>query len=501
MRTLLQQSLPRTAVVATAADLALLPVTAGAAFVNSFRDLFNYRADSIQAADGVTVVNALGGAGRWERVGLAHPAWSLQTAWFIDPASGNDEADGSTSGTAIKTTLELHRRITANPVVRVPTTITVLASLPATECWVADFTVDNQGGSLWLKGTRTTAFSGTLSAKVDLSTASGNGVTAKATSTWTVANEIGRLIKDVTNTRFSFVAADLGAAQAKLAPWLTINESQGSASPTEGNTTVGAAVETYTLPTVSRGQVTFHGAAVAGAAAGTIVVSDLDFANVATYASHITAINAPVCWQNCKFGNSWKFAGGTHNLINCYQASSSAFLDYCPFIRICGGVQTTSWGNNGNPAGATIDLANNVLFQGAQLLVNRMGFVRLRAVFFEDLGATACIQLLDGASIKGTSGGTVCGNNNTGSALIAGAGCRCAFTGTAANFWKLACSATPVTLSGTTTAPAMDPTTFAYNATARTITFANVDATYAGGGFGGAVCDPRSGCFFGNTAI
>jgi hypothetical protein len=62
------------------------------------------------AADGITVIAA--SVGKWLRLIAPVPKWTAQSTWKVDPAAGNDEADGLTIGTAIKTLKEWCRRVT-----------------------------------------------------------------------------------------------------------------------------------------------------------------------------------------------------------------------------------------------------------------------------------------------------------------------------------------------------------------------------------------------------
>ena len=65
------------------------------AHVKSVRDMFYLDRTSTLVADGITIVTALGGTGRWLRMMFADPTWYAVTAWSIDPAGtfgtpGND---------------------------------------------------------------------------------------------------------------------------------------------------------------------------------------------------------------------------------------------------------------------------------------------------------------------------------------------------------------------------------------------------------------------------
>lgn len=95
------------------------------AFVLTVEDYFTLSRSSALTADGITVIAPTTGPGRWLRKNIASPRWAKQAAWFIDSVNGNDENDGSTSGTELRTHAELQRRW--GPAVRIAqdTTVTI----------------------------------------------------------------------------------------------------------------------------------------------------------------------------------------------------------------------------------------------------------------------------------------------------------------------------------------------------------------------------------------
>lgn len=70
-----------------------------------------YRLDkaSVLAPDGITVIAAVGG-GNWIAEPRVDRTWDDQPVWFINAATGNDENNGATGPTAIKTWAEYVRR-------------------------------------------------------------------------------------------------------------------------------------------------------------------------------------------------------------------------------------------------------------------------------------------------------------------------------------------------------------------------------------------------------
>lgn len=105
--------------VSEVADLTALALVAGSApgvaWVQSLKCLWRREAASTATADGITVIAALGG-GRWERlIGTTALDWVYQSAWYVDQAAGNDEADGSV-GAPLQSVAEVNRRLSVGEV-------------------------------------------------------------------------------------------------------------------------------------------------------------------------------------------------------------------------------------------------------------------------------------------------------------------------------------------------------------------------------------------------
>jgi hypothetical protein len=65
------------------------------------------------AADGITIVTTASGVGRWVRMASTSTKFLNSRTWYIDPAAGNDENNGTTNLTPLKTCKELNRRVWA----------------------------------------------------------------------------------------------------------------------------------------------------------------------------------------------------------------------------------------------------------------------------------------------------------------------------------------------------------------------------------------------------
>lgn len=104
-----------TTVVADLAALAAEPVGVRRdgflIYVRSLRSYFSLERASSLAPDGITAIAGRGVAGSaWVRLPIAHPAWAQIADWYINATTGDDENDGQSDGTALRTFAELSRR-------------------------------------------------------------------------------------------------------------------------------------------------------------------------------------------------------------------------------------------------------------------------------------------------------------------------------------------------------------------------------------------------------
>ena len=151
-------------VVANIAALSAIVVIAsddGApAYVLSVEDVWVYHTNSVLTPDGVTIAVA-NGPGNWERLNLGSVEWREQPSWFVNPTTGNDENDGLTSPSAIKTLAELTRRWGKNPIIPQATNVTLLENIPNTDSLqILDLTTGST--TLFFNGVTTPLLAGTL---------------------------------------------------------------------------------------------------------------------------------------------------------------------------------------------------------------------------------------------------------------------------------------------------------------------------------------------------
>ncbi len=238
-------------------SLAFPAVGSVVARVKTVRDFFYLDRTSTLTADGITVVTALGGTGRWLRMRIADPFWRTQFSWTIDPGAGNDEGLGD-AGHPLKTRSEFYRRIGTNALRDNTITVTILSSLLAGDTErPPGFTSDtaSAGGAAFIKfvGTRRVLFTGTIDSPSGVTNRNGSTATPTSikvsglSSTWTAGDGVtsfldpGVVVTD--GTLFARPVQDKGTKTAWVSPPISL-------SNLEGTFTAGASITIYDVPSL-----------------------------------------------------------------------------------------------------------------------------------------------------------------------------------------------------------------------------------------------------------
>jgi len=164
-------------------------------YVATLRAWFAWHAASAVADDTVAflsvAVTANGAsAGRFVRLGWAHPSWRAQTAWFVSTA-GSNENDGATVGAPVLSDEEIARRWGAGMVLTVPVTVTYAQSPTTTTNLDVGYA---DGGSLSLVGTPTVTKAGTVISAVQAQVrTAGSELGWAITGTGLGATEVGKI--------------------------------------------------------------------------------------------------------------------------------------------------------------------------------------------------------------------------------------------------------------------------------------------------------------------
>ena len=238
-------------IVPTLAALAALDLTdcpdGTHVYVQTLEQFFVLERTSTATPDGITIVAAQQGGGNLLRI-IAHtPRWTLQRTWFVHALLGNDENDGATAATPVRTGAEIVRRL---PYIDFADYLINLLS--ATDDGNFDFnpkftgnagvaTVTPNAATITIRGQRTLTSIGVVTA----ATATSPGTNAQATVTGAgiTAALIGQLITLTSGVLAGFQATVLSVTgnTATISNWF---------NPANVPTTGGAySVGAVTTPT------------------------------------------------------------------------------------------------------------------------------------------------------------------------------------------------------------------------------------------------------------
>lgn len=463
--------------------------TGNHAYVQSVRATFVYDDSSTATADSITVLTATGGSGRWLRVITPSLYWTAQTTWYINAGSGNDENDGS-SGSPIKTFAEFQRR--TGFFTKVDTTVTInIADATFSEDIIVD-TAFGTNGKIIIQGTTTTVSSSTFT-----------GVTARSgnqpleVTGAGLDGYVGKMIIHTSTGATAHIVKSLGTNSVRLTPFLTTNT---TTLPVNGTLVTPSSGDAYQVVTITK-------------LTGTI--------SAKTFGSAITSGKQALVFKNVEISASsgsigCSFVGTTSRIViadgqitNTTPAISGTFCYSVLFgSSIFPAILGAGSGITALHAGGTLStllifgwqsnfLRQGFLAQGCQL-ARIFGEVQILDAMCMDWGSdySAAVFITDNGTLRVYSG-------FTGSSAVAGTyGIRCS-SGLIENIGGSAW-ATAITVAGAlgdifylndqSSGPAFDPSAGTFSAN-RNYSFANLDATYASGGFGGNVTS-----YFGNSA-
>jgi hypothetical protein len=479
-------------------------------YAQTFRDYFSLYKSGTDTVNGTTVLATLSGTGRWRRLGIRHPSWALQAAWYIDPVSGNDE-NGGGSGVALKTLAELDLRIGARSYVNQKTDLFLMSATPASD----PLRITSSFGPLgWLrvKGSKTTLASGTITtytAPVRTSPGTPTQITDTAQASWgTYVNKRLRITSGARAGATSWVAKNAGSNTIYTPGWMTWSTASYIVGSAPGVQVTPVAGDPYVVEDLTQlGAIVFDYAVAQNPPLGNSAACAVSFEDVimpqTTGSWFPMGVSGPPVASTYLFGCDFRDASGLQG-YDATVASNIAFVSCRAAVggnsvsteyRACLFPPTTI-----SAAGAFWTLYNDCLLQGGRLRVRRYSLVAT---------STNGLCVMDSAS----HGVTVeqCGQLRLGGPLY---GSNNALAGLQVNTGALANYASSTsfrpTITGTSgdlqlgsVAPAtgvrvFDDTTGAWGASKVATSWANLAAARPGG-FGDHVTDPVTGASFGLT--
>lgn len=485
-------------------------------YVATLLDWFAWDAASTVADDttdfmSVAVTANGASAGRFRRLGEGHPSAMDQLTWCVDGTLGSNENTGLDAASALKTTEERRRRMGPNPqwlnsAYHLRYLTDNLADIIAGQCPYGTTTVIYVHGSMTDRAGATTLLAGALTAVTALATATNipwSSTSADVPVSWTASGLVDKRIRLTSGANvgaLAWVTKDNGgaapAASARFSEFMTpaagftaapfVTPTNASAGPSSGDTFV---VET--LRVISRIHLDIN-AGPRNSPSATKVVFDsvdvgisggetcgfyIDGCRVTTQRSHMQFYTAHNCqWVNC--------------------------LDLAMFKTIVGGYSPTAsfiveWSGAGP---FTFDFWT---VQGSkQILISGHGTaaspdaVRINRFGMYD-STISGIAVVMPYGVRLAAGWVMYGSGNSGTLITLAGNCSLIYQAGQFTAPPIVTSSTPhFTFSTRTTSFPFDQAAAPpqYKA-AIDLTFANIIATVASGGFGDTdfVC-PATGC-------
>ena len=202
---------------------------------------------SVDVPDGITIVAANSGVGNWHRAESYSSHWLAQKNWWITDVTGDDEADGGTAVTPIKSWDELRRRLgTALGECGLITITLDGVAGQFTQDMVIDFVTERGPtvgvNAIAIQGTLTPLYSGSVTGRTVWNSVAGTRTTitdAAIPASWTASGLVKQLLVMTSGPNVglgNFIVADLGAKTCELAQLYDNAAGVGGLEPAVGET-------------------------------------------------------------------------------------------------------------------------------------------------------------------------------------------------------------------------------------------------------------------------
>lgn len=511
----------------TSAELASLR-EGDVVYVTSVRDYWKWLPVSAIANDDITICapTVVGvGLGRFERLLLSSPDWMLQVRWMVDAlnstALANDENDGLTATTPLLTTAERRRRMGKNTwLASTAYHLHYLSNAPGDvlegDC-ALNASVYLHGSSTERVGVSPALYTGTITA-LDTFNAATNVPWALTSAgipvSWTASGLIGKRIRLTSGANINALAyatLDQTAKKARVTEFLTpvasfsvapfVAPANASNGPSNGDTFVVENVVTLSFLQINLtgtpgnnpgGTRVIIDSLATNLSGGSALAVFSDGCNISTVRGF-----APIfhIWHNDLIGGNFGVFDEGQKIIAGGMAPSG-FSSFLRLSNLSSVLSTFDF--------FTIQGNNRFTFTGTDTEVSPVGWSFGRIGVFDSSQPNLCLAGQGHRLILGGGGGALTfvlyGSGNTSDLVIL-------MPNTVADISAGSLTQTVVTASATqvqfynarTQARALNPATGVFTAL-RNLSFANIQATVAAGGFESTFVDPITGCGFNRIA-
>jgi hypothetical protein len=406
------------------------------AWVESVKDSWRWDATSTLTADNITVCNpTANGAnpGRFIRKLIPAPEWLQQASWFVSTA-GNDENDGNTALTPVKTDVEIGRRwgVGKRAQISVPVTITYAQS-PTTQSNLLFEMLAT--GSLTFVGTPTVTKTGTVLTAVTVQNRATPVRWAIAAGAILDATDLGKIyVITASGTpanvgAYALAMKDNGANVITVSPFGTYDNATGvftAITPGVGDTievrdmratTLTGNIEGYGVYTgtqLGTAKVLFDSVHLASAGGASMSSSTRACGVAFVYAR---ATFASIVLSGPSFNNAsnhfWRGAGGIPGCVMAIRGSASLTMSQMGAID---GFLTTA-------RGTQIVTSSDCYFQNMSVAAAAAGpMVSNGCAFFDRAVASNGLLVASGVLYQQTGAVPDWGTNNAGFGLVVQSG-------------------------------------------------------------------------------
>lgn len=488
-------------------------------YVQTLQTFFTLNATDTLTPDAITIIAASAG-GNWLRnITFISEDWLVVPAWYIDPTNGNDENNGqaqTTTGSFIgplKSRAELSRRWglgnILNPTIDIATGKKICrVFMLGNDTTIPSFNINLIDTNTYLIWTgvlaKTTLYTGTIGAAAVAvpSTNSAPTVTDASIVSWTTY--LGQRCRITSGPRTNvmwWVAKDLGSNQARVSTMGLPGAQVGNpavTSPVSFVETVAVAGDNYVIESFP----TFN--------VGNMIVNQVNNANLqfldlalrtgtidGTFTtSHFVTSGCNLVPVSAFFKQTGNYQACAVGAFNC--AVNNAIQGQYLQATLTSGVTITCF----NPS---LWLVNGAIFQNSQIVGTGVKIVS--AQFYDLAGITVPCVVVGQSTGRPNNGWmamspsspfadsfpqSLWGQGNAGCGVFVTGGSQ--FISLGANLFTnvtIAATTAQFILDTGTTSRAWNETTGLYTA-AITNTWANINATIAGGGFGGSAHNVQS---------
>ena len=455
--------------------------------------------------EGQDAVKAQYIAGYWCRKESDAGAFNTQLVWYVNSVTGDDNNDGLTSGTAIKTFNKLRERVGTPwymPAAQVDIYVSGVFPLPDTlELDIVrsvNPSVPSDASVVVFHGAETVLFTGPVAAHTAMARATNVRPNVQVVGApWgTYDWDNSHLLKDTTSTpaKYSWIEANMGGNVAQLGAWLQFDPADPTINPASAAPVNGDSVSIIGSPIIAATSIKVR--AVTRLATAAVV-----FDNIGLYPYlQLEGPGAIFLLSNCGiFGCAASYGPGLTVMQNCMTYAGTHVVTG-NLAQLGGLFMNTTFAL----AGGNAQLDYDAMYEGSASIVVPEGFQGAMlidtAAFFQATGnglnirPGELVRLRTFISGVRTLWGACSGAPSYGVAIESrgrfvydpAALANIVLTGVTGNF----------SIAGAATALPFDITVPGYIA-AVACTWANLIQTVALGGFGGNILDPVSGagCF------